>query len=393
MPLPKLPAHIIINKAAHNADDRATNTATLPSKAEDLCLKLSELFIEDANLIELLKNAQLSSSYQEKRALLLSKLHHFTRRIRESHDDLGGWTYIDPNNAINHCNHVINALHTAYLGMNNKFSLAAQQILSEPISTRHSKKRAQLALNGNSPTRTASPTNPRASNPSPRPQFELISTKILSQWFKQNLFCPYPTDLEKEELSSACSISREQVSNWMINMRMRKWKKMLISKIIVGQKGMTKLEAGKKAEQLMLNAKLRGRGKSNSPTNSDRGSPLKISDGLLMQNIISNLEKDSSNNSVSSNENSNKAVESMEDDEDSDFDHQSMVSMTHESEAEEKELAQGKDDNDCMVDSEDDHSSSSVVSIVKESRHAGMKFSSSSQVFFPFTCDEEELNA
>ena len=47
------------------------------------------------------------------------------------------------------------------------------------------------------------------------------STKLLSEWYEQHLDYPYPTEEEKQQLSTRCDMTVKQVSRWFANKRSR----------------------------------------------------------------------------------------------------------------------------------------------------------------------------
>jgi hypothetical protein len=49
----------------------------------------------------------------------------------------------------------------------------------------------------------------------------------LRSWFEDHIHHPYPTEEEKDLLAMQGGITIEQVNNWFINTRGRKWKPML----------------------------------------------------------------------------------------------------------------------------------------------------------------------
>lgn len=65
--------------------------------------------------------------------------------------------------------------------------------------------------------------------------------EILRVWFEAHVHHPYPTEEEKELLARDGGISLEQVNNWFINTRGRKWKPMLKRLMAEKQKGECKL--------------------------------------------------------------------------------------------------------------------------------------------------------
>ncbi|KAL0905893.1 hypothetical protein M5K25_024341 [Dendrobium thyrsiflorum] len=65
--------------------------------------------------------------------------------------------------------------------------------------------------------------------PSWRPQRGLPekSVSVLRDWMFQNFLHPYPKDNEKQLLALRSGLTRNQVSNWFINARVRLWKPMI----------------------------------------------------------------------------------------------------------------------------------------------------------------------
>ncbi|KAK9102176.1 hypothetical protein Sjap_019430 [Stephania japonica] len=69
----------------------------------------------------------------------------------------------------------------------------------------------------------------RRDHPSWRPQRGLPekSVSVLRAWMFQNFLHPYPKDAEKQMLALKSGLTRNQVSNWFINARVRLWKPMI----------------------------------------------------------------------------------------------------------------------------------------------------------------------
>ncbi|KAJ3693837.1 hypothetical protein LUZ60_009317 [Juncus effusus] len=69
----------------------------------------------------------------------------------------------------------------------------------------------------------------RGEQPSWRPQRGLPekSVSVLRTWMFQNFLRPYPKDNEKDLLAMKSGLTRNQVSNWFINARVRLWKPMI----------------------------------------------------------------------------------------------------------------------------------------------------------------------
>ncbi|ETL44145.1 hypothetical protein L916_05488 [Phytophthora nicotianae] len=67
----------------------------------------------------------------------------------------------------------------------------------------------------------------RNNMPKKRSSLSKLSKKLMHDWFEHNLHHPYPTEEEKEWLAREGGITLEQVNNWFINTRGRKWKPMI----------------------------------------------------------------------------------------------------------------------------------------------------------------------
>lgn len=67
----------------------------------------------------------------------------------------------------------------------------------------------------------------RSNVPKKRSTLTKLSKQLMHEWFEHNLHHPYPTEEEKEWLAQQGGITLEQVNNWFINTRGRKWKPML----------------------------------------------------------------------------------------------------------------------------------------------------------------------
>ncbi|XP_008808897.1 BEL1-like homeodomain protein 4 [Phoenix dactylifera] len=53
------------------------------------------------------------------------------------------------------------------------------------------------------------------------------SVNILRAWLFEHFLHPYPSDVDKQQLARQAGLSRNQVSNWFINARVRLWKPMV----------------------------------------------------------------------------------------------------------------------------------------------------------------------
>ncbi|XP_004506043.1 BEL1-like homeodomain protein 7 [Cicer arietinum] len=68
------------------------------------------------------------------------------------------------------------------------------------------------------------------------------SVAILKAWLFEHFLHPYPTDTDKHMLATQTGLSRNQVSNWFINARVRVWKPMVEEIHMLESKGITESE-------------------------------------------------------------------------------------------------------------------------------------------------------
>ena len=64
---------------------------------------------------------------------------------------------------------------------------------------------------------------PTATTKKKRPNLPVQAKDILSNWFREHVDHPYPTQSEKMELSELTGLTLQKVDNWFINERSRKW--------------------------------------------------------------------------------------------------------------------------------------------------------------------------
>ncbi|TMW60310.1 hypothetical protein Poli38472_000352 [Pythium oligandrum] len=69
--------------------------------------------------------------------------------------------------------------------------------------------------------------SPLRTPPKKRTNLSKHAKAVLRAWFEEHLHHPYPTEDEKDWLALQGGITIEQVNNWFINTRGRKWKPML----------------------------------------------------------------------------------------------------------------------------------------------------------------------
>nr|KYP37550.1 BEL1-like homeodomain protein 8 [Cajanus cajan] len=76
------------------------------------------------------------------------------------------------------------------------------------------------------------------------------SVAILKAWLFEHFLHPYPTDTDKHMLATQTGLSRNQVSNWFINARVRVWKPMVEEIHMLETKGATEAhQASSKNDQ------------------------------------------------------------------------------------------------------------------------------------------------
>ncbi|XP_045827915.1 BEL1-like homeodomain protein 8 isoform X2 [Trifolium pratense] len=68
------------------------------------------------------------------------------------------------------------------------------------------------------------------------------SVAILKAWLFEHFLHPYPTDTDKHMLATQTGLSRNQVSNWFINARVRVWKPMVEEIHMLESKGTTEVQ-------------------------------------------------------------------------------------------------------------------------------------------------------
>ncbi|KAK7341868.1 hypothetical protein VNO80_24809 [Phaseolus coccineus] len=77
------------------------------------------------------------------------------------------------------------------------------------------------------------------------------SVAILKAWLFEHFLHPYPTDTDKHMLATQTGLSRNQVSNWFINARVRVWKPMVEEIHMLETKGATEpRQASNKSDQV-----------------------------------------------------------------------------------------------------------------------------------------------
>ena len=121
--------------------------------------------------------------------------------------------------------------HIIALDVQNTMQKHEQHSTSDtPIERTLSKRRDSSRTDNNisSLPITASKSRRQSSSSSSiskgRENFTTAITDVLSSWFESHWNNPYPNDDTKHELAETTGLTTEQVSNWFINERQRKWK-------------------------------------------------------------------------------------------------------------------------------------------------------------------------
>ncbi|RWW12917.1 hypothetical protein BHE74_00003853 [Ensete ventricosum] len=68
------------------------------------------------------------------------------------------------------------------------------------------------------------------------------AVSVLRAWLFEHFLHPYPTDTDKHMLATQTGLSRNQVSNWFINARVRLWKPMIEEIHMLETKGMSGMD-------------------------------------------------------------------------------------------------------------------------------------------------------
>ncbi|KAJ0966609.1 hypothetical protein J5N97_023526 [Dioscorea zingiberensis] len=97
------------------------------------------------------------------------------------------------------------------------------------------------------------------------------SVAVLRAWLFEHFLHPYPTDTDKHMLATQTGLSRNQVSNWFINARVRLWKPMVEEIHMLETKGMAEmnLNSGNKNDGKMAVNNEQGSGAQSSKHSSD----------------------------------------------------------------------------------------------------------------------------
>ncbi|GAV62647.1 Homeobox_KN domain-containing protein/POX domain-containing protein [Cephalotus follicularis] len=93
------------------------------------------------------------------------------------------------------------------------------------------------------------------------------SVAILKAWLFEHFLHPYPTDTDKHMLAAQAGLSRNQVSNWFINARVRVWKPMVEEIHMLETKGSAEVNRNTSKNEGKLTAEGTSRPNSRQPMN------------------------------------------------------------------------------------------------------------------------------
>ncbi|KAM0941998.1 putative transcription factor Homeodomain-TALE-BEL family [Dioscorea sansibarensis] len=114
------------------------------------------------------------------------------------------------------------------------------------------------------------------------------SVAVLRAWLFEHFLHPYPTDTDKHMLATQTGLSRNQVSNWFINARVRLWKPMVEEIHMLETKGIAEmnLNAGNKNEgKMVMNNDQQGSEAQSSKPGSDCSSMVSAQNNESYRNL------------------------------------------------------------------------------------------------------------
>ncbi|XP_010521742.1 PREDICTED: BEL1-like homeodomain protein 8 [Tarenaya hassleriana] len=98
------------------------------------------------------------------------------------------------------------------------------------------------------------------------------AVSVLRAWLFDHFLHPYPTDNDKQMLATQTGLSRNQVSNWFINARVRVWKPMVEEMHMLEMKAMVAAAAADTDDQTLKTSDMTSNvGHSNGPCNNNFG--------------------------------------------------------------------------------------------------------------------------
>ncbi|KAJ4773628.1 hypothetical protein LUZ62_036306 [Rhynchospora pubera] len=168
--------------------------------------------------------------FQQKKAKLLYMQDEVCRRYKQYHqqmqmvvssfESVPGLNYATPYTRL-----ALKSIAKNFRRLKNIISSQIQQIsqiLGEEPTSSPSSSRAALLSHNRLPYM-------EHNHPVWRPQRGLPerAVSVLRAWLFDHFLHPYPTDADKHMLASQTGLSRNQVSNWFINARVRLWKPMV----------------------------------------------------------------------------------------------------------------------------------------------------------------------
>ncbi|XP_020236329.1 BEL1-like homeodomain protein 9 [Cajanus cajan] len=170
----------------------------------------------------------------KKKCRLLTMLDEVCRRYRQyyqqMHAVITSFEYVAGlGNAAPYASLAINAMSKHFRCLKNAITDQLQFINKAPFQISNRKDESPRFHNSDRGTYSQRPGFLEHQQPVWRPQRGLPerAVSVLRAWLFEHFLHPYPTDTDKLMLAKQTGLSRNQVSNWFINARVRLWKPMV----------------------------------------------------------------------------------------------------------------------------------------------------------------------
>ncbi|QCE11803.1 pre-B-cell leukemia transcription factor [Vigna unguiculata] len=171
---------------------------------------------------------------RKKKCRLLTMLDEVYRRYRQyyqqMHAVITSFEYVSGlGNAAPYASLAINAMSKHFKCLKNAITDQLQFINKAPFQINNRKDESPRLHNTDRGTYSQRPGFLEHQQPVWRPQRGLPerAVSVLRAWLFEHFLHPYPTDTDKLMLAKQTGLSRNQVSNWFINARVRLWKPMV----------------------------------------------------------------------------------------------------------------------------------------------------------------------
>ncbi|KAL9315431.1 hypothetical protein ACSQ67_016432 [Phaseolus vulgaris] len=171
---------------------------------------------------------------RKKKCRLLTMLDEVYRRYRhyyqQMHAVITSFEYVSGlGNAAPFASLAINAMSKHFKGLKSAITDQLQFINKAPFQISNRKDESPRLHSSDRGTYSQRPGFLEHQQPVWRPQRGLPerAVSVLRAWLFEHFLHPYPTDTDKIMLAKQTGLSRNQVSNWFINARVRLWKPMV----------------------------------------------------------------------------------------------------------------------------------------------------------------------